>query len=92
VGAVHNLEAWAQLDRCRRIPLLTTPAPQIVTRTWSGCTAGSSVILHTVVGGGHTWPGSPVILSPALFGSTTESVRATRLMLAFFDAHPSGRA
>lgn len=88
VGAVQNLEAWARLDRCRPDPVPATPAPGIVTRTWGGCASGSSVVLHTVEGGGHTWPGSPVVLSAAAFGTTTEAVSATRLMLAFFGAHP----
>ena len=89
VGAVQNLQAWARLDRCRPAPVITMPAPGIVTRTWAGCSAGSSVILHTVTGGGHTWPGSPVVLSAAVFGPTAESVSASRLMLSFFGAHPS---
>jgi polyhydroxybutyrate depolymerase len=92
VGALQNLEAWARLDRCHPTPVTSTPAPDIVRRRWSGCRAGSSVVLYTVVGGGHTWPGSPVVLSAAAFGPTTESVSATQLMLAFFDAHPPGQA
>jgi polyhydroxybutyrate depolymerase len=88
VGAVQNLEAWARLDRCHPAPTTTTPAPDIVRRRWSGCAAGSSVVLYTVVGGGHTWPGSPVVLSAAAFGPTTRSVSATRLMLGFFGEHP----
>jgi polyhydroxybutyrate depolymerase len=89
VGALQNLEAWARLDRCRPSPATTAPAPAIVRRQWSGCVAGSSVVLYTVVGGGHTWPGSPVVLPAATFGPTTGSVSATRLMLAFFGEHPA---
>jgi polyhydroxybutyrate depolymerase len=88
VGALQNLEAWARLDRCRPTPAVSTPARAVVRRVWSGCAAGSSVELYTVVGGGHTWPGSPVVLSAAAFGATTEAISATQLMLAFFDAHP----
>ena len=40
--------------------------------------------LYTVVGGGHTWPGSPVELSTQVFGPTTEAISATGLMLDFF--------
>ena len=61
----------------------------MVHRTWSGCAGGSAVELYTVVGGGHTWPGSSVVLSAAAFGPTTESISATRLMLAFFAGHPA---
>jgi polyhydroxybutyrate depolymerase len=87
VGAVQNLEAWARLDGCRRVPDLDTPGVGIVRRRWEGCRSGSAVELYTVVGGGHTWPGSPIVLPTTEFGPTTEAVSATRLMLAFFGAH-----
>jgi len=90
VGAVQNLEAWARLDGCRPQPAVDAPAPGITRRAWSGCRAGSSVLLYTVDGGGHTWPGSPVVLSAAAFGPTTEAISATHLMLGFFGTHPSG--
>ena len=73
VGALQNLEAWVRLDRCRPTPVTRAPAHDIVRRQWAGCAAGSSVVLYTVVGGGHTWPGSPVVLSAAAFGPTTAS-------------------
>jgi polyhydroxybutyrate depolymerase len=88
VGALQNLEAWARLDRCRPRPAVGTPARGIVRRVWSGCAGGSAVELYTVLGGGHTWPGSPVVLSESLFGPTTAAISATRLMLGFFGAHP----
>ena len=44
------------------------------------------MVLYTVLGGGHTWPGSPVVLSAGTFGPTTGAISATGLMLAFFGA------
>jgi len=84
VGAVSNLAAWARLDRCAPSPRIDHPAVGIVRRTWAHCDPGSSVTLYTVDGGGHTWPGSPVVLPAAVFGPTTEAVSATGLMLRFF--------
>jgi len=89
IGALQNLQAWARLDRCRPSPAMTAPAPGIVRRQWSGCAAGSSVVLYTVIGGGHTWPGSPVVLPAATFGPTTRSVSATQRILEFFDGYPA---
>jgi len=87
VGTVQNLEAWARLDGCRPRPVVTGPATTITRRSWSGCAAESSVVLYSVTGGGHTWPGSPVVLSAAALGTTTEAIDATHLMLDFFSAH-----
>lgn len=45
------------------------------------------MVLYSILGGGHTWPGSPITLSTGTFGPTTEQIDATGLMLAFFDHH-----
>ena len=84
VGVQRNMSAWARLDGCRPTPRVGHPAEAIVRQSWSGCRAGSSVTLYTVVGGGHTWPGSPIVLSAAAVGPTTEAISATALMLSFF--------
>ena len=88
VGAVQNLEAWARLDGCRPQSAVDSPATRITRRLWTGCSADSSVVIYSVVGGGHTWPGSTLVLSAAAFGPTTRSIDATRLMLDFFGTHP----
>ena len=83
-GTVQNLDAWAELNRCRPTPVIKPVTSAVVQRTWTGCRTPGSVVLYTVVGGGHTWPGSPITLPVDLFGSTTHQVDATGLMLRFF--------
>ena len=90
-GVLQNLGAWAGLDRCRAVPAVRRLSTMVVRRTWSGCSGGSAVVLYSVLGGGHTWPGSPVTLSAGTFGKTTEQIGATALMLAFFAHHRLGR-
>jgi polyhydroxybutyrate depolymerase len=87
VGVLENLAHWAALDRCRAAPLRRQLSTMVVRRTWSGCRAGSSVVLYSVLGGGHTWPGSPITLAAGTFGVTTHQIDATGLMLAFFARH-----
>lgn len=91
VGVVQNLDDWAALDRCPPGPRLRQVSTLVVRRTWSGCRAGSAVILYSVLGGGHTWPGSPITLASGTFGATTHQIDATGLMLAFFGRHPFHR-
>jgi polyhydroxybutyrate depolymerase len=90
-GAVQNLSAWARLDRCAATPELRRVATMVVRRTWARCRKTSSVVLYSVLGGGHTWPGSPVTLSAGTFGPTTRQISATGLMLAFFGRFRLGR-
>ena len=87
VGVLENLEHWAALDRCRPGPRRRQLSTMVVRRTWTGCHAGSAVVLYSVLGGGHTWPGSPITLATGTFGATTHQIDATGLMLAFFDRH-----
>jgi polyhydroxybutyrate depolymerase len=87
-GAEQNLAAWARLDGCQPKPVRRHVAPAVVERRWPGCRRGGAALLYSVEGGGHTWPGSPVVLPSSVFGPTTDQVDATGLMLAFFAHHP----
>jgi polyhydroxybutyrate depolymerase len=87
VGVEENLAHWARLDRCSSGPQRRRVTSMVVRRSWSGCSRGSAVVLYSVLGGGHTWPGSPITLSAATFGATTRQIDATGLMLTFFGQH-----
>ncbi len=91
VGVEQNLAEWAALDDCSAVPRLLRPASQVIRRSWAGCRKGSAAVLYTVVGGGHTWPGSPITLPVAVFGPTTDQIDATGLMLRFFEGHHLAR-
>jgi polyhydroxybutyrate depolymerase len=86
-GVERNLADWSALDGCRPNPQATAVSAQVVKRTWGHCARGASVILYTVIGGAHTWPGSPITISRQLFGPTTDQIDATALMLDFFHRH-----
>jgi polyhydroxybutyrate depolymerase len=47
------------------------------------------VILYTVEGGGHTWPGGKP-LPEWIVGRTTNEINASRVMWEFFMQHPRG--
>ena len=53
---------------------------------YSRCRDGADVEYYRVTGGGHTWPGTAVDLSP--LGVTTQEISATQLMWQFFEDHP----
>jgi polyhydroxybutyrate depolymerase len=90
-GVEQNLAEWAALDGCGPAPRILRPSSQVIRRSWAGCRKGSAVVLYTVVGGGHTWPGSPIILPVARFGPTTDQVDATGLMIHFFEGERLAR-
>ncbi len=58
----------------------------VVRSTYAPCRDGAEVVLYTVEGGGHTWPGQP---PPNRFlGKSTKNIAANDLMWAFFERHP----
>jgi polyhydroxybutyrate depolymerase len=78
---------WARKNRCDPNPVESTVAADVTRRAYTGCADGAEVVLYTVRGGGHTWPGGTPL--PEWFvGRTTGSIDATSLMWAFFSAHP----
>jgi len=87
-GALPAVEpwivAWAERNGCaaQAEPL---PAKGAVSGIcYGGCAGGAEVILYTVAGGGHTWPGG----GPIYVGWTTNDISATEVMWDFFEAHP----
>ncbi len=78
---------WARRNRCGANPIESTPAQDVVRWEYTGCADSASVVLYTIVGGGHQWPGGRPL--PAfLVGPYSRSIDATRVMWTFFAAHP----
>lgn len=82
--------AWARRNRCLGKPVESAVAPAVARREYTGCAADAAVVLYTIRGGGHQWPGGKSF--PAwLAGPPTSSIDATSLMWAFFGEHPLRR-
>jgi polyhydroxybutyrate depolymerase len=74
---------WARRNGCAPSPTDSVVAADVTRRTYSGCAKDASVVLYTIHGGGHTWPGGTE-LPEWLFGRTTPSIDASETMWAFF--------
>lgn len=48
----------------------------------------TAVVLYTVTGGGHTWPGGLQYLPEGVIGRTTTQFSASAESWEFFRAHP----
>lgn len=67
-------------------PDTVTDGTRVRRSTYPGCRDGRDVVLFTIEGGGHTWPGGPPVGRSV--GRVTRDLDATRVMLDFFDRHP----
>jgi polyhydroxybutyrate depolymerase len=76
---------WAARNGCSATPAVTFQRGQVTGQTWGNCREGAEVVLYTVEGGGHSWPGSNIAPQS---GITTQDINATDFIWTFFAAHP----
>lgn len=91
-SVADTIAAWVNANGCRPEPAAVEELPDRagdrmkVTRTaYRGDAAGAEVVLITVAGGGHTWPGRP---GSAALGRSTRNVSANDIIWEFFERHP----
>ena len=83
---------WNRLDGCPTTPRLADLPPshpddatRIRRATYGPCRSTSDVALYTVIGGGHTWPGTAWF---PLLGPVSRQINATEIIWEFFERHP----
>ena len=77
---------WARRNRCKSDAVESTVAADVTRRSYPDCADDADVVLFTVHGGGHTWPGSEP-MADWFLGPTSQSIDATDQMWAFFQEH-----
>jgi polyhydroxybutyrate depolymerase len=83
---------WATAQGCDDGPATRPVGGEVALTAYGGCDDGSSVLLYTVEGGGHTWPSSELAAaSGSLLGHTTFDLDATAEIWEFFTDHPLPR-
>ena len=77
---------WARRNRCGPPPVESAVASDVTRLEYTHCAGDATVVLYTVHGGGHSWPGGGP-LPEWLVGATSHSIDATSQMWAFFRDH-----
>ena len=78
---------WARRNRCGTSPVKSVVAADVSRLEYPGCADDAAVVLYTIQGGGHSWPGGTP-LAEWMVGPTSNGVDASSQMWAFFRAHP----
>ncbi|MBU1877432.1 MAG: hypothetical protein KJ734_00625, partial [Chloroflexi bacterium] len=84
VGAEAWTTHWAAGNGCNPTAQPILPQGDVKGVRYSGCDQGADVILYTIEGGGHTWPGGAPI--PGV-GKTSRDIDATAEMWRFFQMY-----
>ncbi len=81
----YAVDFWVNFNNCSTTPAKETSG-NIIKDVYSGGRNGSEVVLYTIIGGKHAWPGGRA----AWLGGdvATREISATDLMWEFFAAHP----
>ena len=78
---------WARRNQCAEGTIDSTVAAGVTRAEYRRCADDAAVVLYTIKGGGHTWPGGEPMPEWAV-GRTSTAVDATSEMWKFFLAHP----
>src|SRR3989454_10901381 len=82
--------SWAHRNRRRTSPVDSAVAADVTRREYPNCADHAAVVLYTIRGGGHSWPGGKP-LPEWWVGPTSRSIDATAQMWAFFRARSEER-
>lgn len=93
-----TVDFWVRHDVCDPTPERIS-LPHRGTRHWTrvwrdvyrGKTPDSEVVLYTVEGGGHTWPGGALFQMQCRLGHVNRDFSATEVIWEFFKRHPKSK-
>jgi polyhydroxybutyrate depolymerase len=82
-GVSVNMPQWAKGAGCSVHKTTKRIGTDVEHWRYQKCPRGRSVEFYSIKHGRHTWPGSYF-----KFPGTTQTIHATKIVLAFFEAHP----
>lgn len=89
-GSFPNIQEWsarvARRNQCKGDPIDTQISPSVHRLAYTNCRENADVVLYTVQGGGHTWPGGKP-LPEWIVGRTTREINASTVMWEFYCEH-----
>jgi polyhydroxybutyrate depolymerase len=94
ISAPESAKYWADLDDCSKTPEDSTLADvrddgtRIESTLYSKGQKDTDVLLYSIHGGGHAWPGGLQYLPAFLIGKTTRDIDGSAVIWKFFKDHP----
>ena len=82
---------WSRRNGCGPNPIESAVAPDVTRLQFTDCADNANVMLYTVKGEGHQWPGGKRVRVEWMVGPYSRSIDATRQMWAFFREHQLAR-
>ena len=80
MGVETALDKWRQANNCSLTSITDKLTQHITYYQWSDCSGSAELQFYQLTNGGHTWPGSPGMIS-------NKEINASELIWAFFTKH-----
>ncbi len=97
-SAKQNALDWATRNSCNLTSAVSLQKGGATCETYSGCKSDASVVLCSLEGNGHTWPGGQEVggdssswlvkLTQKIVGTVNKDISASEEMWKFFSMHP----
>jgi polyhydroxybutyrate depolymerase len=81
---------WAERNGCAVDPATSELQPGVEEQRYGGCANDGAVVLLTIEGGVHQWPGTPIARTVADNSAAGRDFDATSAILDFFDSLDQG--
>jgi polyhydroxybutyrate depolymerase len=94
VATKTTVKKWVDVDGCKEGVTEDLPdkdpddGTRVKRTTYAGGKDGTAVVLYTIEGGGHTWPGAPQYLPQWAVGRVCKDIDANQVIWDFFAKHP----
>lgn len=82
------MATWSRRNRCAPNPVESTVTAGVTRSEYTHCADDADVVLYTIEGEGHQWPGGRRVSAEWMLGRYSHSIDATGQMWAFFAQHP----
>jgi polyhydroxybutyrate depolymerase len=90
----ESINFWVNRNKCSALPVVNEEpdldpkdGTRVTRKEYINSTDGTEVILYSVDGGGHTWPGGLQYLPSCIVGKTSRDINASEVIWSFFKKH-----
>ena len=94
VSTADTVAFWTEHNQCSPVPKVELlpdrdgkDGSSVKVSTFDNCLNSSEVILYTIIGGGHSFPGGNIPDRPLLLGRKNNDINAAEVIWDFFKAH-----
>lgn len=94
ISTEETVKFWVRVNHCSQKPETTwledknpSDGMKVKRDVYSGGYKGTEVILYTIEGGGHTWPGASQYLPEKIVGKTCRDINGCEIIWEFFKKH-----